>query len=318
MHTIRKKPYNDLNSYLREIFGGKVYKITIDSGLTCPNRVNGSGCIYCNERGSGTGLLKKGYNIEAQIRLGIEGLRRKYKKIDAFIAYFQSYTNTYAPLSILKINWDIIRNFPEIQGISIGTRPDCIDHDRLELLNEFAPNYKVFLELGLQSINEEHLKWVGRGHTVKEFENAVSMIKQYPFNIIVHLIFGFPNQDIREITKTALYLSHLGIQGVKIHLLYVAKGSPLQKIYEMGHFKPVDKDIYIEMVYAFLEHLNPEVVIHRLTGDAHRGELIAPLWSADKSGILSEIKTKLKDNESFQGKRFMNLSSKTINSCIHA
>lgn len=298
------KPYNDLKGYLKKEFGGRVYKITIDSGMSCPNRINGSGCIYCNERGSGTGMWNKGYDIETQIRLGIEGLRRRYKKIDAFIAYFQSYTNTYAPLTTLKANWDTIRKFPEIAGLSIGTRPDCIDHERLELLKEYAVDYKVFLEMGLQTINEETLRWVGRGHSVKDFDNAVRLTNKYPLNIIVHLIFGFPNQDINEIAETARYLSRLGIHGVKIHLLYVAKGSALSEIYKKGDFTPVDKKTYIEMVSAFLEHLHPEIVIHRLTGDAHRGELVAPLWASDKSAILNEIESKLKDNKSFQGKYY--------------
>lgn len=299
-----EKPYRDLNTYLRKLFGGKVYKITVDSGLTCPNRVNGSGCIYCNERGSGTGLWAKGYDIESQIRLGIEGLRRKYKKIDAFIAYFQSYTNTYAPLPVLRANWDVVRRFPEIKGISIGTRPDCIDEEKAELLREFSIDYKVFVELGLQSINEEHLKWIRRGHTVREFEDAVVMLRKYPFDIVVHLIFGLPNQTLKEISETALFLSMLGINGVKIHLLYIARGSDLEDIYKAGDFKTIDKDEYIEMVCTFLEYLHPEIVIHRLTGDAHKGELIAPLWSTDKSSILNEIEKRLIDRNRYQGKNY--------------
>ncbi len=299
-----KKQYNDLKSYFTKTFGGRVYKITIDAGLTCPNRINNTGCIYCNERGSGTGLLKQGYDIEAQIRHGMEGLRRKYKKINAFIAYFQSYTNTYAPLSVLKANWDVIRNFPDIAGLSVGTRPDCIDEERLDLLNDFSDEYKIFIELGLQTINEETLKWIGRGHSLKDFADAVKLARKYPFHIIAHVIFGFPGQDISEITKTARYLSDLGVHGVKIHLLYVATGSTLSDIYKKGDFSPVDKETYIEMVCAFLEHLSPDIVIHRLTGDAHRGELLAPLWSMDKTTVLREIERRLIDENSFQGRNY--------------
>ncbi len=299
---MRNKPYNDLKSYLLKTFGCRVYKITIDSRLTCPNRVNGNGCIYCNQRGSGTGLWDKGYDIKTQISFGIEGLKRRYKKIDAFIAYFQSYTNTYAALETLKANWDEIRNFPDIVSLSIGTRPDCIDDDRLALLNDYSKDYKIFLELGLQSINEDHLKWINRGHNVKDFEYAVGLAKKYPFNLVAHLIFGFPNQDIDEIKETALYISRLGIHGVKIHLLYVAKGSTLAEIYEKGGFTPVERQKYLDMVVTFLEHLSPDVVIHRLTGDAHKGELIAPLWAIDKSSILNEIERLLRENKSYQGK----------------
>lgn len=301
---MNNKPYNDLKSYLLKTFGCRVYKITIDAGLTCPNRINGSGCIYCNQRGSGTGMWEKGYDIKTQISLGIEGLKRRYKKIDAFIAYFQSYTNTYAPLTTLKACWDSIRNFPEIVSLSIGTRPDCIDIARLELLNDYSNDYKIFLELGLQSINEEHLKWIGRGHGVRDFEDAVKLAKKYPFNVVAHLIFGFPNQDIDEIKETALYISRLGIHGVKIHLLYVAKGSPLSEIYKKGEFIPIDRKKYLDMITIFLEYLAPDIVIHRLTGDAHRGELIAPIWASDKSAILNEIERLLRENKSYQGKYY--------------
>lgn len=301
---MNKKPYNDLKSYLAEIFGGRVYKITIDAGLSCPNRIDGSGCIYCNERGSGTGLMTKGYDIEAQIRLGIDALRRKYKKIDAFIAYFQSYSNTYAPLLDLKKNWDTIRKFTEIKALSVGTRPDCIDIDRLNLLSDYSHDYKVFLELGLQSINEETLKWIKRGHTVRDFTNAVRLASRYPFHIVAHVIFGFPEQDIKEITQTARYLSHIGVNGVKIHLLYVAKGSRLEEIYQTGKFIPLNREKYIELVSNFLEHLRPDIVIHRLTGDAHRGELVAPLWSLDKTSVIREINNRLKENQSFQGRYY--------------
>ncbi|MCX7945177.1 MAG: TIGR01212 family radical SAM protein [Deltaproteobacteria bacterium] len=296
------RPYNDLKSYLYKTFGKRVYKLTIDAGLTCPNRVRGSGCIYCNERGSGTGLWAQGVDIKTQVALGMEGLRRKYKKVDGFIAYFQSYTNTFASLKTLKTNWNIIKDFPEIVGLSIGTRPDCIDHERLELLSEYSSDYKVFLELGLQSINEENLRWINRGHSVEDFKKAVEMASKYPFDIVAHIIFGFPKQDIDEIIETAYFLSALKVQGVKIHLLYVAKGSLLHQLYDRGNFMPIEKDTYIEMVTTFLEHLAPEIVIHRLTGDAHRGELIAPTWSVDKTKIINEIEKRLKDRSSFQGK----------------
>lgn len=299
---MNKRPYNDLKSYLYKIFGKRVYKLTIDAGLTCPNRLKDSGCIYCNQRGSGTGLWAQGIDIKTQIILGMEGLRRKYKKIDGFIAYYQSYTNTFAPLPTLKSNWDVIREFKDIIGLSIGTRPDCIDNERLKLLNEYSSDYKVFLELGLQSINEDHLRWIKRGHTVEDFKKTVERAKRYPFDIVVHIIFGFPGQQIAEIIETAYFLSDQKVHGVKIHLLYVAKGSLLERIYNEGEFIPIDRDTYIKMVIAFIEHLSPEIVIHRLTGDAHRGELVAPLWSNDKTGVIKEIEQILRDRESFQGK----------------
>lgn len=298
----KKKLYNELSEYLFNIFGKKVYKITIDSGLTCPNRKNSEGCIYCNDRGSGTGLMSKGIDIEAQIVAGMEGLRKKYKKIGGYIAYFQSFTNTYAPIDVLEKNWSVIRKFDEIVGLSIGTRPDCLPDEVLELMNSFTDKYKVFLELGLQTIDENLLKWINRGHGVEEFIHAVERSKKYNLDIVVHIIIGFMNQDTEDIIRLARFLSNLDINGVKIHLLYVAKNSPLEREYYSGNFIPVSREKYIELVCVFLEHLKDTIIIHRLTGDAHRGELIAPEWSKDKAGVLNEIKETLIKRESYQGK----------------
>ncbi|GAB4435072.1 MAG: TIGR01212 family radical SAM protein [bacterium] len=290
---MKKRPYRDLKSYFLETFGKKVYKITIDAGLSCPNRDNGKPCIYCNERGSGTGLFSLGISIDEQLKRGIEGLKRKYGNIDAFIAYFQSYSNTYASTGRLKEIWSSVRNFREIVGISIGTRPDCIDREKLELMNEFSSDYKMFLELGLQSINQKTLDWIGRGHTLKEFSKAVELAKFFPFHVVAHIIIGFPEQNEREIVETALYLNNLKVDGVKIHLLYVAKGSLLEKVYNEGKFVPITKERYIDLVVLFLEHLHPDIVIHRVTGDAHKGELIAPQWSAEKASIIRIIEERL-------------------------
>lgn len=299
---MKNKLYNDLNSYLVEIFGKKVYKITIDAGLTCPNRVGGTGCIYCNERGSGTGLMQKGYNIEAQIKMGMEGLQRKYKNIGGYIAYFQSYTNTYAPLDILEKNWAEIKKFKDIVGLSVGTRPDCVSHDVFKLLNTFTDSYKVFLELGLQTIDEKILAWINRGHGVSHFVEAVKMAKKYPFHIVAHVIFGFNGQDKNDVIKLAHFLSDLDIDGVKIHLLYVSKNTPLEKEFFEGNFIPISREKYVELVCTFLDYLKDTIVIHRLTGDAHKGELIAPQWSSDKAGLLKEIVETLKIKNSYQGK----------------
>lgn len=301
---MKNRLYYDLSSYLKEVFGTKVYKITIDAGLTCPNRFNSSGCIYCNDRGSGTGLLSKGINIEEQIKLGIEGLKRKYKKIGGYIAYFQSYTNTFAPISVLEKNWSVIRNFKEIVGLSIGTRPDCLSDDVLMLLNEYTKDYKVFLELGLQTIDENLLKWINRGHGVSDFVSAVERAKKFDFHIVAHVIIGFMGQDRKEMIKLANFLSERKVDGVKIHLLYVAKNSPLEKEYEKGNFVPISREKYVELVCTLLEHLRSDIVIHRLTGDAHKGELIAPIWSQDKTGVLRDIVDFMEKNGIYQGKRW--------------
>ncbi|MCX7769560.1 MAG: TIGR01212 family radical SAM protein [Proteobacteria bacterium] len=301
---MKNKLYNDLSSYLKMLFGKKVYKITIDSGLTCPNRINGTGCIYCNDRGSGTGLYAIGVDIESQIKKGMEGLKRKYKSIGGYIAYFQSYTNTFAPIELLEKNWSVIKNFKEIVGLSVGTRPDCLSDEVLNLLNSYTKEYKVFLELGLQTIDEDLLKWVNRGHGIAEFIDAVSRASKYNFHIVVHIIIGFMGQDREDMIKLAKFLSNLSVHGVKIHLLYVAKNSPLEKEYEKGLFMPLSREKYVELVSVFLEYLREDIVIHRLTGDAHRGELIAPKWSEDKAGVLKDIVDFMEKNEIYQGKRW--------------
>jgi len=290
---MKKRPYRDLKSYFLEIFGKKVYKITIDAGLSCPNRDVGTPCIYCNDRGSGTGLAKQGYTIEEQIKKGMDGIRRKYGDVDAFIAYFQSYTNTFASPEELRTIWSNVRKFKEIVGISVGTRPDCLDKERLDVLNEFSKDYKVFLELGLQTINPETLKWIGRGHQVDDFTKAVKLAKMYPFDIVAHIIIGFPEQNEEEIIQTAQYLNSLKVDGVKIHLLYVAKGSRLEQLYNDGGFVPIKRERYVELVALLLQNLSPEIVVHRVTGDAHKGELIAPLWSAEKALVIKLIEEEL-------------------------
>lgn len=301
---MKNRLYRDLNGYLKEIFGQKVYKITIDAGLTCPNREKGEGCIYCNDRGSGTGLFSQGISIEEQIKTGIEGLRKRYKNVSSFIAYFQSYTNTYADTDVLEKIWSKVKAFKEIVSISVGTRPDCINKENLTLLSSFSKDYKVFLELGLQSINNENLNWVNRGHSLQDFESALDIACKFDFDIVVHIIFGFPNDNIKSAIDLAKYLSKKPIQGVKIHLLYVSKNAPLKRLYEEGLYVPITRDLYTEMVVNFLSHLRDDIVIHRLTGDAHKGELIAPLWSADKVGVLAEIKDKLIKRGQFQGKEY--------------
>lgn len=303
---MEKKPFRDLNTYLKESFGQRVYKISIDAGFGCPNREGGgTGCIYCNDRGSGTGLMSKGAGIEEQIEQGMAALKRKYGNVNAFIAYYQSFTNTYAPADQLEKMWRPVEKYHEIVAISVGTRPDCINIQSLELLSSFNPKRRVFLELGLQSINDATLLWVGRGHKVEDFGKAVEMARPYPVELVAHIILGFPGQTDKEVIETAQYLSKLKVKGVKIHLLYVPSASSLRKLYDEGRFIPVDMDRYVDMVCLFLEYLDPLIVIHRLTGDAHRGELVAPLWSADKTRTLRKIEEELHRRDSWQGKLWM-------------
>ncbi len=294
--------YRDLNSYLKDCFGKKVYKVTIDAGLTCPNREKGEECIYCNDRGSGTGQFREGISVEAQIKRGIEGVRKKYKNVEAFIAYFQSYTNTYASVDRLSEIWGTVKKFDQIIAISVGTRPDCVDKERLDLLDSFSNRYKIFLELGLQTIKEENFRWMRRGHGLKEFEQAVRLAESYPFDKVVHIIFGFPGDTVSDAISMAKYLSSLPVNGVKVHLLYVSKNAPILKLYQEGSYTPLSKELYIDMVVSFISHLRADMVIHRLTGDAHKGELVAPEWSREKASVLEEIKKRFMEKGLYQGK----------------
>ena len=301
---MKKKPLKDFNGYLQDIFGRKVHKITIDADFGCPNRDDHGGCIYCNDRGSGTGLSRQGVSVEEQMRLGIAAVKRKYKNVNSFIAYIQSYTNTYAPPEVLKRTWEEVAKFPEVVGISVGTRPDCVNRENMDVLKGFSGKYKIFLELGLQSINEDTLRWIGRGHTVNDFIKAVELAKGYPFDIVAHVILGFPGQGRDEVIETARFLSRLNVHGVKLHLLYVTKGSRLEELHHNGAFSPVDMQSYITMACDFIEHLSPDIVIHRLTGDAHRGELIAPEWSKEKTKVINAIHEEFTQRDSFQGKQW--------------
>jgi radical SAM protein (TIGR01212 family) len=306
-----KSRYYDLNSYLRNIFGCRVQKISLDAGLTCPNRdglISTGGCIYCNSRGSGTGAMKKGLSITEQIMQGkgFLGIRYKAKK---FIAYFQSFSNTYGPYEKLKDLYEEALAIDDIVGLSIGTRPDCIDESILTLLESYAKNYLVWIEYGIQSIHERTLKFINRGHDVNCFKRAVEATRNRGIKICTHVILGLPFEDRGDMLATAEAVATMGIDGIKIHLLYVIKGTRMEKLYRDGTYRCLEQEEYANLVCDFLELLPPDMVIQRLTGDPHRGELVAPEWSLRKNETLSLIKKILGDRDSWQGKKFRNLGT---------
>jgi radical SAM protein (TIGR01212 family) len=296
-------PYRDLNSYLRERFGARVQKVTLDAGLTCPNRdgrVGVGGCLYCNERGSGTGAWSQGQSISAQLEEGMARLGRRYGA-SRFIAYFQSFSNTYAPVDSLRAIYQEALAFPEVVGLSIGTRPDCLSPEILDLLANLARERLVWLELGLQSAHDDTLKRINRGHDVACFTQAVEAIAARGLEVVAHVILGLPGEGPAEMAATARYLAGLPLQGVKIHLLYVVRGSGLEGLYQAGSYRPLEAGEYITLVADFLELLPPHLVIHRLTGDPHREELVAPAWCLDKSKVLKGIREELARRGSRQG-----------------
>ena len=299
-------PYQDLNGYLRRLYGERVQKITLDAGLTCPNRdgrVGRGGCLYCNPRGSGTGAWTQGLSISRQMADGLARLRRRYgaKK---FIAYFQSFTNTYAPVEQLRDLYREALAFPGVVGLSLGTRPDCLSDAVLDLLAEFKRDYLVWLELGLQSAHDATLRRINRGHDVACFSAAVARAAARGLETVAHVILGLPGEDFVQMAATAAYLARLPLQGVKIHLLYVTRDAALAPLYREGAYRCLTEAEYVAAVVDFMELLPPHLVIHRLTGDPHPGELLAPEWCLDKSRVLNLIKAEFTRRGSRQGARW--------------
>jgi uncharacterized protein len=296
--------YTDFNAYLRNIFGCRVQKITIDAGLSCPNRdgtISTGGCIYCNARGSGTGAHAKGLSVTDQIIQGKAALSKRYKA-KKFIAYFQSFSNTYGPFDRLKILYEQALAIEDVVGLSIGTRPDCVNEPILELLQGYADNYLVWIEYGLQSANDSTLAFINRGHDVMCFKQAVLATKNRGIKICAHVIIGLPNETRAHVLETARMVSDLEIDGIKIHLLYVVRGTILDKLYAAGKYRCLEQQEYADLVCDFLEHIPKNMVIQRLTGDPHPEELVAPVWALKKTENLSLIKTTLEKRDSWQGK----------------
>ncbi len=297
--------YRDFNSYLKEIFGERVQKISLDAGLGCPNRdgtISDKGCIFCDSRGSGTGaLINQGHSINEQIARARKSIQDRYgaKK---FIAYFQSFTNTYAPLPRLKILYDEALAHKDIVGLSVATRPDCVNMDILRLLSSYKKDHLVWIEYGLQSAHDRTLNRINRGHNVACFERSVVMASEFGLNICAHIILGLPGEDREMMLQTALFLSNLPIQGIKIHLLYVVKGTQLAALYEKGKFSCLEQEEYVNLVVDFLELLPSDFVVQRLTGDPLRSELVAPFWSKKKSENLILIKETLQRRKTYQGR----------------
>jgi radical SAM protein (TIGR01212 family) len=297
--------YYDLNTYLRNIFGCRVQKISLDAGLSCPNRdgrIVTGGCIYCNQRGSGTGAFEKGLSITEQLIAGKEFLSQRYKA-QKFIAYFQSFSNTYGPYERLKSLYEEALAVEDIVGLSIGTRPDCIDESILSLLEGYAKDSLVWIEYGLQSVHDRTLKFINRGHDVNTYKRAVEATKNREVKICAHVILGLPYEDRGDMCATAKAIAAMGIDGIKIHLLYIVKGTRMEKLYLEGSYRCLEQEEYANLVCDFLELLPPSMVIQRLTGDPHPDELVAPEWSLRKNETLARIKEILAERDSWQGKR---------------
>ena len=299
------KRYRDFNSYLRELFGERVQKISLDAGLGCPNRdgtISENGCIFCDGRGSGTGALThQGISIADQIVKARSYFRKRYNA-RKFIAYFQSFSNTYAPLPKLKALYNQALTQKDMVGLSVATRPDCVDMDILKLLGSYQEDYLVWVEYGLQSAHDVTLTRINRGHDVACFERSVLMASECGLNICAHVIMGLPGENREMMLETARFVSGLPIQGIKIHLLYVVEGTNLAKLYKRGEIRCLEQEEYTDLVVDFLELLPPDMVIQRLTGDPEKSEIVAPSWASEKTRNLNLIRETLERRNTWQGR----------------
>lgn len=287
--------YYSLNEYLTNRFGEKVYKLSLDGGMTCPNRdgkISTGGCIFCSQGGSGDFAQKKCDNINLQIEKAKEQVRKKYKG-DKFIAYFQNYTNTYAPIDYLEDLFMKAISNDSIVALSIGTRPDCLDDDVLKLLDKLNKIKPVFVELGLQTIHENTAQLINRGYSLSVFDKAVQDLKGININVVVHLILGLPNESEEMILDSVRYVSKCGADGIKLQLLHVLKNTRLEELYLNKEFDVLSKEEYITLLVKCIKEIPNDIVIHRLTGDAPKSILVAPLWSANKKDVLNSINGEL-------------------------
>ncbi|MGA1863531.1 MAG: TIGR01212 family radical SAM protein [bacterium] len=297
------KRYNDFNSFLRRAFGARVHKISIDAGLNCPNRdgtISSNGCIFCNKRGSGTGAWEKGVSIREQVLRAQEYLRQRFKA-KKFLAYFQSFSNTYASKAKLELIYKEALNARDMVGICIGTRPDCVPDDILDMIACFITDYMVWMEYGLQSIHDRSLLAINRGHSAGQFLDAVDRTRKRGINVCAHIILGLPGETKEDMLQTADQISKLDIQGVKIHLLYVIKDTPLANLYARGEYKCLTQEEYLEILISFLKHLRKDIIIQRLTGDPHPEDLLAPGWSLKKNEVLKLLQEKMEKEDIWQG-----------------
>jgi radical SAM protein (TIGR01212 family) len=283
------------NEYFLTTFGAKVYKLALDGGMNCPNRTKEKkgGCIFCSSGGSGDFAEKQCGNVKEQIDRAIK--RVESKKPEKFIAYFQSYTNTYAPIPYLRrIFFEAIAD-ERICALSIATRPDCLDNDVIKLLEELVNIKPIFVELGLQTSNDNTADFINRGYKTQVYFDAVKKLKNAGINVITHVIIGLPNETETDIINTVKAVNESGSDGIKLQLLHVLKDTPLAVLYERGQYVPLEKDEYVRLLLLCLENLREGTVVHRITGDAPKRLLVAPLWSADKKRVLNDINKAIKE-----------------------
>ena len=303
-YSLDNKRYHTLNYHYKEKYHCKVIKVSLNAGFTCPNidgKVGYGGCIYCSKSGSGDfgGDITK--SLSEQFDEIKETLSKKWPS-GKYIAYFQAHTNTYAPLSVLKEKYESVLKKDNVIGIAIATRPDAIEDEVLDYLEELNKNTDVTVELGLQTIHEDTAKLINRCHSLNQFEEMVKKLRKRNIEVVVHIINGLPYETKEMMIETVKYLNNLDINGIKIHMLNIVKDTPLENLYHQKNFKVLSKEEYIDIVISQLEYLRPEIVIHRITSDPDPKNLIEPAWLIKKFCVLNDIDKEMKKRDTYQGK----------------
>ena len=301
-----EKPYRSLDYHLRERYGEKIYKVSLNGGMTCPNRdgtLGSRGCIFCSAGGSGDFAGDAAMSVTEQIEEQKAGISGKFPARH-FIAYFQAYTNTYAPVGYLERIFTEALAHPDVVGLSIGTRPDCLPDDVLELLTALNREKPVSVELGLQTIHEETAAFIRRGYPLSCFTEAAERLRGAGLEVVVHTILGLPGESKKDVLQTMQYLNSRDIQGIKLQLLHILKNTDLAGLYEQQRFPVLSMEDYLKITGQCIANLRPDIVVHRLTGDGPRSLLLAPSWSSDKRRVLNQMQAYLKQNDIWQGKEF--------------
>lgn len=291
--------YYSLNQYLRDTFGCKVYKIAIDGGFTCPNRdgtLDTRGCIFCSGAGSGDFAQNRTETIAMQIAKGKERVARKIKD-GKYIAYFQAFTNTYAPVSRLRELYEEAMAQEDIVALSIATRPDCLSTEVIELLAECNRKMPVWVELGLQTIHENTARYIRRGYELSVYDDAIRRLQMAGLSVIVHVILGLPGESRNDMLATVDYVGKSGASGIKLQLLHVIRGTDLEKEYQQGKFQVMELEEYVQLVADCIALLPENMVIHRMTGDGDKRTLVAPMWSADKKRVLNRLNQVIRERD---------------------
>ncbi|MEG0051077.1 MAG: TIGR01212 family radical SAM protein [Terrisporobacter sp.] len=300
------KRYHTWNYYLRNNFGQKIFKVSINAGFTCPNidgKVAYGGCTYCSKEGSGDFAGNPKDDLIKQFEDIKEMMLKKWPSAK-YIGYFQAYTNTYAPLEVLREKYETILEQDDVVGLSISTRPDCLDDDVVEYLGELNERTNLWVELGLQTIHDSTSKIINRGHDYQSFLDGVEKLHAKNIKVVVHIINGLPGENYNMMMQTAKAVADLKVHGIKIHLLHVIKNTPMSRMLDKNMMSLMTQDEYVNLVCDQLEILPPEMIIHRLTGDGKKEDLVGPLWSLKKWEVLNQIDDTLKTRDSYQGIKY--------------